>query len=133
MRTGKYAAAAASALLAAASATVLTAPAASADPFACYGNAVCAKVTAIEPGSYLVLHNEPNYSGGARPHSPHLHNGDVVVLYCYLTGAPDADGHGDTYWWFGGSESAGVAGYLNDYYLTTGVPSAFRKWVGHCP
>ena len=110
--------------------TVAAPTTAAADPFLCYTDWQCAKVTAIAPGSYLLLHNEPNYADGARPGSPHLHNGDILRLYCYTTGSGDADGHGDTYWWFVGDANSGVAGYANDYYLTTGTPSAFKKVVG---
>src|SRR5437867_13253137 len=63
-----------------------------------WGPGCDANVTAISPGSSLVYHNQPNYSGGQVPNTPHFHNGDVIFLQCWTTGSGDADGHGDHYW-----------------------------------
>jgi hypothetical protein len=133
MKFMKHLAVAGGLLVAATAVTAVAAPSASADPFTCYGNAICAKVTAIDSGSYLLLHNKPNYADGARPGSPHLTNGHWLVLYCYTTGPGDADGHGDTYWWGTADQSSGVVGYVNDYYVTTGTPATFKKTFGKCP
>jgi hypothetical protein len=94
---------------------------------------ICATVTAIQPGSALVVHNQPNYSGGVVPGSPRMTNGDWFVIGCWTTGAGDADGHGDRYWFYGGSvNKSGPDGYVNDWYLTTGSYSQWSRYVSHC-
>ncbi|MER7672442.1 hypothetical protein ABTY61_28840 [Kitasatospora sp. NPDC096128] len=92
----------------------------------------CATVTAINPGSFLAIHNEPNYTGGSM--GGRLGNGEEVVLYCWTTGAGDADGHGDTYWFYVHPHYAGdtTDGYVNDWYLTTGSYSQWSGLVNHC-
>lgn len=122
------------AFAAAAGGAVAVAPAASADTFLCYSDWQCAHVTAVSgSGGYLAFHNEPDYVHGMRPGSAHLHNGDVVQLRCWTTGAPDADGHGDRYWFWGQTHGSAVAGFVNDWYLTTGSPASFRARVPKCP
>jgi hypothetical protein len=109
-----------------------SAGAADAAPFGCYsGNQyTCATVTAISPGSSLRMHRQPNYTGGVVPGSPAFHNGDWVILDCWTTGAGDADGHGDRYWFR--TFDSGYFGYVNDWYLTTGSPSQWMPLVSHC-
>lgn len=102
-------------------------------PFYCHsGDAsgdYCAYVTAINPGSYLAMHLEPNYTGGTVP-GYQMHNGFQLHLMCWTTGSGDADGHGDRYWFQ--VDSGVMSGYVNDWYLTTGSPSQWKPYVGHC-
>jgi hypothetical protein len=91
----------------------------------CYAN-----VTAINSGSYLAWHNQPNYSGGQVTNSPHFQNGDAMFLGCWTWGSGDADGHGDHYWFWTTIGSAG--GYINDWYVTSGSYSNWSRYIGHC-
>jgi hypothetical protein len=91
----------------------------------------CAQVTGIHPGSYLVLHNQANYTGGVVPGSPHYTDGQLLAVYCWTTGARDADGHGDTYW-FSVDDDNGNVGMVNDWYLTTGGYAQFSPVIKHC-
>ncbi|UIR20160.1 hypothetical protein LXH13_25390 [Streptomyces spinosirectus] len=109
--------------------------AAHATPFYCHdpdreGN-YCAKVTAIDAGSYLAIHHAANYSSGTDP-GVKLHNGAVLHLGCWTTGSGDADGNGDTYWFRVDYSDSAQVGYVNDWYLTTGSPSQWKPYVGHC-
>lgn len=93
---------------------------------------ICATVTAISPGSALLLHRQPSYSGGVVPGSRRMVNGDWFIIDCWTTGAGDADGHGDRYWMHGGSDRGSGIGYVNDWYLTTGSYSQWSRYVRHC-
>ncbi|WP_370148036.1 cutinase family protein [Streptacidiphilus sp. EB129] len=90
----------------------------------------CAHVTAIAPGSYLALQNAPDYDHG---HSAYYqgHNGNQLITYCWTTGADDADGTGDHYW-FSVDDGANFSGYVNDRYLTTGTYAQWSKIIEHC-
>jgi hypothetical protein len=88
----------------------------------------CAKVTGIDPGSYLALHKGPNYRGGAWP-GIRLHNGETVHLVCWTTGSGDIDGHRDYYWFQVDFSDAAPVGYVNDWYLTTGSYSQWHRYV----
>ncbi|MEU4116526.1 hypothetical protein AB0F71_18785 [Kitasatospora sp. NPDC028055] len=110
---------------------------ASSGPERCYPDELnyrwyCAYVTGINPGSYLDIHKEPNYTGGIW--GPRYLQGDRVVLYCWTEGAGDADGHGDHYWFYVHPDAAGdtTDGYVNDWYLTTGSVSQWSGLVNHC-
>jgi len=85
-------------------------------------------VTAINPGSYLAVHNGPNYTSGTL--SLQLHNGDWLFLTCWTTGAGDADGHGDHYWFYTTFGSYG--GYVNDWYVNTGSTANWMPRISHC-
>lgn len=89
----------------------------------------CAKVTAIDSGSYLAVHLGPNYTSGTT--GGKFHNGYVFGLGCWTTGAGDADGHGDHYWFRVDSDAA--EGYVNDWYLTTGSYSQWSAKIKKCP
>ncbi|WP_327286806.1 hypothetical protein [Streptomyces sp. NBC_01198] len=113
---------------------VSTSTASAAGPYFCQdGNHegdYCAKVTAINPGSYLAFHKGPNYTSGTIA-GVRLANGTPVSLVCWTTGAGDIDGHGDTYWFK--VDTGAVQGYVNDWYLTTGSPSQWHPFVPyHC-
>ncbi|WP_031064499.1 hypothetical protein [Streptomyces sp. NRRL WC-3742] len=95
--------------------------------YANWGSSVCTTVTAIAPGSYLAQHNAPDYAHGVQE-GVKLHNGDEVPLVCWTTGAPDADGHGDTYWF----QVSEATVYVNDYYLNTGRFADWSPHVDHC-
>jgi hypothetical protein len=90
-------------------------------------NALCARVTGIDPGSYLGARTAP--SRRARIVN-RFHNRDIVEVDCWATGDPDAEGHGDRYW----AGLYGPAGptYVNDWYVTTGRPSVWTRQVPHC-
>lgn len=102
-------------------------------PYRC-GNSWCATVTAIDPGSALVFHKWPNYSATV-PNTPYLHDGDEVRVSCYLTSdTEDADGNGDYVWWWVsiGTGDNFIAGYANDWYLTTGGPGDYESILPNC-
>jgi len=105
---------------------------ANATPYSCgdseWGPGCWATVTSIN--TYLVMHNQPNYSGGEVPGSPHWHNGDEVFLACWTTGSGDANGHGDHYWFW--TTIGSVGGYINDWYVTTGSYSQWSPLISHC-
>lgn len=115
-------------------AAALTPGTADAAVFGCMeGNQdICATVTAINPGSALLLHRQPNYIGGVVAGSRRMMNGDWFIIDCWTTGAGDADGHGDRYWFRGGSDRGSGIGYVNDWYLTTGSYSQWSRYVRHC-
>ncbi|MFE2412172.1 hypothetical protein ACFXDE_27885 [Kitasatospora sp. NPDC059408] len=92
-----------------------------------WGNRVCTTVTAINPGSYLAQHLAPDYAHGVQE-GVQLHNGDEVPLFCWTTGAPDADGHGDRYWF----QVSEATVFVNDYYLNTGNYADWSPHVSHC-
>jgi hypothetical protein len=94
-------------------------------------NEMCAQVTAINSGSYLALHAQPNYSGGVAAGSPQYGNGDWFAVYCWTTGPGDADGHGDTYWFNVDDGNANI-GWVNDWYLTTGSYAQWSSVIPHC-
>lgn len=91
-------------------------------------------VTAINAGSCARMHPQPNYTGTAYT-SWCGTNGKQVSLNCYTTGSGDADGHGDKYWWnvnaFQVNGQPFAAGYVNDWYLTTGSSSTWLKLGFH--
>jgi hypothetical protein len=118
----------------AAAATVALPQTADATVFGCMeGNqSICATVTAIRPGSALLVHRQPNYSGGVVAGSPRMTNGDWFIINCWTRGAGDADGHGDRYWFRGGSDRGSATGYVNDWYLTTGSYAQWSRYVRHC-
>ncbi|OLZ64222.1 hypothetical protein AV521_36140 [Streptomyces sp. IMTB 2501] len=116
---------------------VVTAGPASADPVSCQNvfpdrpGGYCAQVTGIDAGSSLVLHNGPDYTSGVVDGSGHYTDGTWLKLYCWTTGAADADGHGDTYW-FNADDNNGNIGFVNDWYVTSGGFSTWSKVINHC-
>lgn len=90
----------------------------------------CATVTAINPGSKLQQHKQPNYTGGVYTYT-HYTNGHVLAVLCWTTGAGDIDGHGDHYW-FKVDDGIIGGGYVNDWYLTTGSYSQWSPQLDHC-
>lgn len=113
--------------LLAGSLVALAAPA-DATPFACngtHGFDYCVYVTAIDPGSCLRMHKQPNYTSGYT-NSVCLVNGNKLELECYTSGSGDIDGNGDHWWWW--VKNYGpyqYAGYVNDWYVTTG---SYSQW-----
>ncbi|MFF3455300.1 cutinase family protein [Streptomyces sp. NPDC002730] len=91
----------------------------------------CARVTAIDPGSFLGLQNAPDYEHGRNPYY-HGHNGDQLIVNCWTEGAVDADGTGNRYWFFADTGGALSGGYVNDHYLTTGLYADWSKVISHC-
>jgi hypothetical protein len=112
-------------------------PAQAATTFQCedasdWGRGCWTTVTAIAPGSYLAVHNTPDYAHGVRSGASfQFHNGDSLFLECWTTGAGDADGHGDHYW-FRITEGSVGGGYVNDWYLNTGSYSYWSPQLRHC-
>ena len=99
-----------------------------------YTSVRCASVTAINKGSHLLLHKQPNYTGGSYTGSfTQAVNGQIVYLSCWTTGSGDADGHGDHYWFKSSFGGPGYTyGYVNDWYVTTGSYSYWSKYIPHC-
>ncbi|MER7660175.1 cutinase family protein [Streptomyces sp. NPDC096193] len=91
----------------------------------------CARVTAIDPGSFLGLYNAPDYDHG-RVANYHGRNGDQLIVHCWTTGAVDADGTGNRYWFFADTGGAQSGGYVNDHYLTTGRFADWSKVIPPC-
>ncbi|GAB1640581.1 hypothetical protein [Krasilnikovia sp. MM14-A1259] len=97
-----------------------------------WGPGCWSTVTAIDAGSYLAVHNQPDYTHGERSGSRFRHhNGDSLFLQCWTTGAPDGDGHGDRYWFLITQGSVG-GGYVNDWYVNTGSYSDWSRRLRHC-
>lgn len=95
-----------------------------------WGAGCSTTVTGIDPGSYLAVHLTPDYDHGVRAGSAfQYHNGDWLFLQCWTTGAGDADGHGDHYWFLITEGSIG-GGFVNDWYVNTG---SFGNWSPHLP
>jgi len=86
-------------------------------------------VTAINPGSYLAIHRDSNYTSGTLP-GLQFHNGDSLYLGCWKTGDGDIDGHGDHYWFYATFGSFG--GFVNDWYVNTGSPATWKPRIAHC-
>lgn len=91
----------------------------------------CARVTGIDPGSFLGMYNEPNYDHG-RSSSYQGHNGDELIVLCWTTGAVDADGTGNRYWFFADTGGSLPGGYVNDHYLTTGKFADWSQVIPPC-
>jgi hypothetical protein len=114
-------------------ATLLAGTAATATPVTCAsGIRKCAFVTAIDPGSHLVFHNEPNYADGVIRNSPALVNGAKVFLDCWTNGSFDADGGLDPYWFWAAPGSGPAIGWINDFYVTTGSKAQWSPYIRHC-
>jgi hypothetical protein len=116
-------------------ATLVIGTAASAAPVTCAtGIRKCAFVTAIDPGSHLVFHNQPDYAHGVIRNSPALVNGAEVFLDCWTNGAFDADGGLDPYWFWAtpGNGTRPAIGWINDFYVTTGAKAQWVQTIRHC-
>ncbi|MEV7892476.1 hypothetical protein ACWD3I_48970 [Streptomyces sp. NPDC002817] len=70
------------------------------------------------------MDNGPNYDHG-RSSSYQGHNGDELIVLCWTTGAVDADGTGNRYWFFADTGGSLPGGYVNDHHLMTG---RFADW-----
>jgi hypothetical protein len=101
-------------------------------PYRCDGDGTwCARVTAIAPGSDLVLHSEANFTSGTDPHY-RGHDGDELVIRCWTySSTADADGHGDHYWFQVTVDHDG-GGWVNDWYVTTGSHAVWSPLIPHC-
>jgi hypothetical protein len=100
------------------------------------GYKYCASVTSISSGSCLRQHLAPDY--GTSGHTNYSNNvcwtnGEYLDIACWTTGAPDADGHNDRYWFFTVSRtSTSINGYVNDWYLNTGTYSQWSRIISYC-
>jgi hypothetical protein len=83
-------------------------------------------VVSIDPGSWLAVHAQPNYTGGLQD-DRRFYNGDPIRLTCWTTGAGDIDGNGDYYWF-----QIIYGGYVNDWYVDTGSFSQWSPYIPHC-
>ncbi|MGH7869667.1 MAG: hypothetical protein ACREP9_19075 [Candidatus Dormibacteraceae bacterium] len=91
----------------------------------------CTTVTGINPGSSLALHHAPNYTSGTIPNFSGQ-NGKDLIAHCWAKGAGDADGHGDQYWFYV-DDGSHFAGWVNDWYLTTGGYAQWSPVIHSCP
>jgi len=91
---------------------------------------ICANVTAIDPGSVLRQHQQPNYTSAVNQNT-HYTNGVQLLLLCWTTGSGDIDGHGDHYW-FKVDDGIIAWGYVNDWYVNTGSYAQWSPYVRHC-